>query len=126
MTPVKQERRRAGRAAASQRKTARADPAADSLAQDSLARDSLVRDSLARTARPNPSDTNAVRDYVLRTSEIDRIPGLVQLSAFYVGAFLALLVAVTLMALKEYAKEALGLSEHELMFGRYYRSGVEE
>jgi hypothetical protein len=30
------------------------------------------------------------------------------------------------MALKEYAKEALGLSEHELMFGRYYRSAADE
>jgi len=126
MTPVKQERRRAGRAAASQRKTARADPAADSLAQDSLARDSLVRDSLARAARPNPSDTSAVRDYVLRTSEIDRIPRLAQLTAYYMGAFLALLVAVTLMALKEYAKEALGLSEYELMFGRSRRAEVPE
>ncbi len=35
---------------------------------------------------------------------------------------MALLVAVTLMALKEYAKEAMGLSEHELMFGRYHQS----
>ncbi len=42
------------------------------------------------------------------------------------GAFLALLVAVTLMALKEYAKEALGLSENELMFGRYRRADVQE
>src|SRR5215211_499573 len=112
----KQDRGRSSRAAATQRKLARPDSTLDS----------LVRDSLARAARPNPSDTSAVRDYVLRTSEIDRIPRLVQLTAFYVGAFLALLVAVTLMALKEYAKEALGLSEHELMFGRYRRTDVEE
>jgi len=112
----KQDRGRSSRAAATQRKLARPDSTLDS----------LVRDSLARAARPNPSDTSAVRDYVLRTSEIDRIPRLVQLTAFYVGAFLALLVAVTLMALKEYAKEALGLSEHELMFGRYRRADVEE
>jgi len=112
----KQDRGRSSRAAATPRKLARPDSTLDS----------LVRDSLARAARPNPSDTSAVRDYVLRTSEIDRIPRLVQLTAFYVGAFLALLVAVTLMALKEYAKEALGLSEHELMFGRYRRADVEE
>jgi len=117
----KQDRGRSSRAAATPRKLARPDSTLDSLAEDSLA-----RDSLARAARPNPSDTSAVRDYVLRTSEIDRIPRLVQLTAFYVGAFLALLVAVTLMALKEYAKEALGLSEHELMFGRYRRADVEE
>ncbi|MFL5447688.1 MAG: hypothetical protein ACJ8AX_04015 [Gemmatimonadales bacterium] len=118
----KQDRGRSGRTAASQRKGARP----DSSTLDSLARDSLVQDSLARAARPNPADTSAVRDYVLRTSEIDRIPRLAQLTAFYMGAFLALLVAVTLMALKEYAKEALGLSEHELMFGRYRRAPVEE
>src|SRR5215217_1829693 len=115
----KQDTARSGRVAAARRRVARRDPILDS-----LARDSLVRDSLARAARPNPSDTSAVRNYVLRTSEIDRIPRLVQLTVFYVGAFLALLVAVTLMALKEYAKEALGLSEHELMFGRYRRADV--
>jgi|SRR5215204_2166908 len=119
--PEEQDRGRSGRTAASQRKVARRDSTLDS-----LARDSLARDSLALAARPDPSDTSAVRDYVLRTAEIDRIPRLVQLTAFYVGAFLALLVAVTLMALKEYAKEALGLSEHELMFGRYRRADVEE
>jgi hypothetical protein len=63
---------------------------------------------------------------VLRTTGIDDIPRLVELTVLYMGAFVALLIAVTLMALKEYAKEALGLSEHELMFGRYYRSGAEE
>ena len=122
----KQDGGRSGKAAATPRKRARPGSTLDSLTQDSLAQDSLVRDSLARAAPPDPSDTSAVRDYVLRTTEIDRIPGLVQLTAFYMGAFLALLVAVTLMALKEYAKEALGLSEHELMFGRYYRTGAED
>jgi hypothetical protein len=81
---------------------------------------SSVRDSL-----PFPLDSSAVRQYVLRTSAIGDIPEVTELSVFYMGAFVALLVAVTLMALKEYAKEALGLSEHELMFGRY-RPGVTE
>ena len=71
-------------------------------------------------------DSTAVRDYVLRTTPVDDIPGLPELTAYYVGAFIALLIAVTLMGLKEYAKEALGLSEHELMFGRYRRTEVEE
>jgi hypothetical protein len=83
------------------------------------------RDS-ARDSLPPISDSNAVRSYVLRTSAIDDIPQLVELTALYVGAFVALLIAVTLMALKEYAKEALGLSEHELMFGRYHRAGTED
>ena len=77
-----------------------------------------VRDTV-RDSLPSPSDSSAVRGHVLRTTEIEDIPQLAKLTALYVGAFVALLIAVTLMALKEYAKEALGLSEHELMFGRY-------
>lgn len=80
-----------------------------------------VRESLPQTA-----DTAAVRQYVLRTARIDGIPEVVELSGLYLAAFLTLLIAVALMALKEYAKEALGLSEHELVFGRHYRSGVNE
>jgi hypothetical protein len=108
------ERRRSPRAGASP-ETVRRDSTLGSLTQDSLAR-----------AKPNLSDTNAVRTYVLRTSEIDNIPRLMELTALYSGAFVALLIAVTLMALKEYAKEALGLSEHELMFGRYRPTDAEE
>jgi hypothetical protein len=75
---------------------------------------------------PRLTDSLAVRQYVLRRTPIDNIPRLVELTLLYVGAFVALLIAVTLMALKEYAKEALGLSEHEMMFGRYRRSVAEE
>lgn len=110
------DRRRSPRAAASPKKAASPD----------FERESLPQDSLALPSRPNLADTSAVRGYVLRTSEIDNIPRLAELTALYVGAFVALLIAVTLMALKEYAKEALGLSEHELMFGRYRRRGPEE
>jgi len=81
---------------------------------------------VAPDSLPPRSDSMAVRQYVLRTSEIDDIPRVIELTVLYMGAFVALLIAVTLMALKEYAKEALGLSEHELMFGRYNRSGAEE
>lgn len=72
-----------------------------------------------------PSSPAGTRQQVLRTTRIDGIPHLILLSGLYIGAFLALLIAVTLMALKEYAKEALGLSEHELVFGRY-RSGANQ
>jgi hypothetical protein len=75
---------------------------------------------------PRPSDSTAVRAYLLRTARVDAIPDVVELTLFYLGAFLALLTAVTLMALKEYAKEALGLSEHELMFGRSRPAESEE
>jgi hypothetical protein len=80
-------------------------------------RDPAVVDTL-----PQPSDSTAVRAYVLRTSAIESIPGVVGLTGLYIGSFVALLVAVTLMALKEYAKEAMGLSENELMFGRHQQS----
>jgi hypothetical protein len=75
---------------------------------------------------PQASDTTGIRQYVLRTSRIDGIPRVVELTGWYISSFLALLIAVTLMALKEYAKEALQLSEHDLVFGRYYRSGASE
>jgi hypothetical protein len=75
---------------------------------------------------PRASDTTRIRQYVLRTSRIDGIPQVVKLTGWYLGSFLALLIAVTLMALKEYAKGALELSEHDLVFGRYYRSGANE
>lgn len=80
----------------------------------------------AADSLPPLSDSTAVRKYLLRTTRIDEIPQLVELTVLYVGAFLALLIAVTLMALKEYAREALGLSEHELMFARYHRRGADE
>ena len=86
-------------------------------------RQPVPRDSAAVDSLPQPSDSTAVRQYLLRASRIESIPEVVELTGLYIGAFVALLVAVTLMALKEYAKEAMGLSEHELMFGRYYQSG---
>ena len=75
---------------------------------------------------PAPWDSVAVRRYVIRATVIDDIPQLVELTVLYMGAFVALLIALTLMALKEYAKEAMGLSEHELMFGRYHETGENE
>jgi len=85
-------------------------------------RQPVPRDSAAVDTLPQPSDSTAVRQHVLRASRMESIPEVVELTGLYIGAFVALLVAVTLMALKEYAKEAMGLSEHELMFGRYYQS----
>lgn len=85
-------------------------------------RQPVLQDSATADSLPQPSDSGAVRQYVLRASKMESIPGVAELSGLYIGAFVALLVAVTLMALKEYAKEAMGLSEHELMFGRYHQS----
>jgi hypothetical protein len=76
----------------------------------------------ARTARPDslppPEDSSAVRRYVLQSSSIDGIPLFQELTVLYIGAFGAACVAVVLMALKEHAKEAMGLSEQDLMLGR--------
>jgi hypothetical protein len=79
----------------------------------------------ASDSAPAASDSAAVRNYVLRTTGIDDIPQLVELTILYIGGFVTLLIAVSLMALKEYAREALGLSEHELMFGRRFSPGAE-
>jgi hypothetical protein len=75
-----------------------------------------------RTARPDslppPEDSSAVRSYVLHSSNIDDIPLFQELTVLYIGAFGAACVAVVIMALKEHAKEAMGLSEQDLMLGR--------
>jgi hypothetical protein len=75
-----------------------------------------------RIARPDslppPEDSSAVRHYVLESSNIDGIPFFQELTVLYIGAFGAASVALVLMALKEHAKEAMGLSEQDLMLGR--------
>jgi hypothetical protein len=63
------------------------------------------------------ADPRALRQYVLRTAGIDDIPLFGELTVLYIGAFAAALVAIILMALKEYAKTAMGLSERDLVLG---------
>ncbi len=58
------------------------------------------------------------REQVLRSTGIDGIPFFTELTVLYIGAFAAALVAAFLMALKEYAKNAMGLTEGDLMRGR--------
>jgi hypothetical protein len=67
---------------------------------------------------PLPEDSGAVRTYVLRSSSIDSIPLFRELTILYIGAFGAACVAIVLMALKEHAKEAMGLSEQDLILRR--------
>jgi hypothetical protein len=66
----------------------------------------------------NPSDLPRMREYALRSAGIADIPYFTELTALYIGAFVAALVAVITMSLKEYAKEAMGLTETELVLGR--------
>ena len=46
------------------------------------------------------------------------IPYFAELTALYIGSFLGTMIALMLMGLREYAKEALGLSEQEFVLGR--------
>jgi hypothetical protein len=58
------------------------------------------------------------RQFVLRHAGVDEIPFLFELTVLYIGAFAAALVALILMALKEYATDALGLTEQDLVLRR--------
>lgn len=68
------------------------------------------------TAQVQPSP-DSVRRYVLQSTGVDDIPSFTRLNILYLGIFLAAEIALILMALKEYAKEAIGLTERDLMLG---------
>jgi len=90
--------------------------------QPALTDPTIKAERSGRAARPDslppPEDSSAVRAYVLRSSSIDAIPLLPELTILCISAFGTACVAVVLMALKEHAKEAMGLSEEDLMLGR--------
>jgi hypothetical protein len=73
------------------------------------------------SGRPSRSPIVLSRGDLLRRTDIDDIPLFFELSALYIGAFAIALTALIVMALKEYAKEALGLSERELVLRRSQR-----
>ena len=89
-------------------------------------RQPVLPDSAPADTLPLLADLPAVREYVLRTSKMEEVPEVIELTGLYFGVFVSLLAAVTLMALKEYAKEAMGLSEYDLMFGRYHPSNEDK
>jgi hypothetical protein len=72
----------------------------------------VVQDS----AKVQPS-SDSLRRYVLQTSGVDDIPSFTRLNILYIGIFLSAEIALILMALKEYAKEAMGLTERDLLLG---------
>lgn len=76
----------------------------------------------AGTFRDRPSTDGAAsaraRQVVLRNTVNDDVPLFTQLTALYVGTFAALVLALTILALKEYAKGELGLTERDLILGR--------
>ena len=57
------------------------------------------------------------REDVLREADIDGIPMFTELTFLYIVTFTAAMAAFALMALKEYAKNATGLSEQDLVLG---------
>jgi hypothetical protein len=95
------------------------DSAADSATTSARPAPGKEDKSAMVTAPPfNPADLPRVREYALRSAGIADIPYFTELTALYLGAFVAALAAVITMSLKEYAKEAMGLTETELVLGR--------
>ncbi len=63
--------------------------------------------------------TLATRGHALRAAGIDDIPLFTELTALYIGVFATAVAAFLVMALKEHAKQAMGLSEQALMLGEW-------
>ena len=63
-----------------------------------------------------------VRAYVLREAAIDDIPFFGELTVLYITTFAAAAVALLLMALKEYGRATMGVSDEELILGRPHES----
>ncbi|MBA2459316.1 MAG: hypothetical protein H0V43_10230 [Gemmatimonadales bacterium] len=76
-----------------------------------------VDTTVART-EGSPAQSAVLRRRVLEVAETADIPYFVELTMLYIGSFLAALGAFVLMGLREYAKEALGLSERDVVLGR--------
>ena len=56
---------------------------------------------------------------ILRQTTIGNIPLFAELTALYIGIFASAMLGLVLMALKEYAKEAIGLTEQELVWSAW-------
>jgi hypothetical protein len=77
-----------------------------------------AEEDFALWGRLPASDTRALPHRSLEVTPTSEIPYFVELTLLYIGAFVAPLLAVLLMAIREYAKEALGLSERDVVLGR--------
>ncbi len=83
-----------------------------------------TRSSRRRASPPVSQDTakvrlspDSLRRYLLQTTGVDDIPSFTRLNILYIGIFLSAEIALILMALKEYAKDAMGLTERDLVLG---------
>ena len=59
------------------------------------------------------------RAVLLQGTRREDIPLFGELAALYIGIFAAAVLAVTILALKEYAKGRMGLAEQEVFLGRF-------
>jgi hypothetical protein len=80
------------------------------------AQDGNLADAMPPVVAAEPVSA-AARARILQRTGIDDIPLFGELSVLYIGVFVTALAALTLMALREYAKDAMGLSEEDLVLG---------
>jgi hypothetical protein len=59
-----------------------------------------------------------LRRHALETTGIDDVPFFAELTVLYIGVFVAALMALIVMGLKEYAMDAMGVTEEDLVLGR--------
>lgn len=59
-----------------------------------------------------------MRQHVLDTTGIGDVPLFTELTVLYIGVFVAALAALIVMGLKEYAMDAMGVTEGDLVLGR--------
>ena len=70
------------------------------------------------TVIPSGLTADTARRVILRTTALDQVPRFGRLAAWYIGSFACAVAAIMLMALKEYALRALGLTERDLVLRR--------
>jgi hypothetical protein len=78
--------------------------------------DSSQQARSATTTGRGPITQAEFRARALGQTTIGNIPLFAELTALYIGIFAGAMLALVLMALKEYAKEAIGLTEQDLVF----------
>jgi hypothetical protein len=103
------------------------DSAASMAARQLDARTRGVKGGLKRSPGSDSvavADSLPIRVSVLQTTGIDDIPLFTELTVLYIGIFGTALAAVILMALKEHAKVAMGLSEEDLMLRDWSPAGA--
>ena len=85
----------------------------DSMVSSEGRASATTTDSASRSLEPDE-----LQAYLLREAAIDDIPYFGELTVLYITGFAAAAVALLLMALKEYGRALLGISDQELVLGR--------